>query len=561
MDARVGTLALRVHSELDGREAASRELADRFTRGVLEQVAGELERRVPGRLVFLRRLPVHWTLAEPVGEAADALAAEIGRAARELVAAVEATLGGDADPSPDAEAVAFPDEIGFLASAVRALVRDRMGWFHRAGGAGDPIRTLLAHPARGARVLERLAQRAELLEVIAALPREVIADLAIQIVPVARRAEPARREAARAWVATHPSYARLDPTGRALVAEIHAWLDAAPISRVDDPEAGVANDARSSESAPAAHPPAAAPPAVTPTVLSIDGPAPQPMREPGRVDIEHADSAYAGLFYLLAPLLELSLGEALWTACLPEGEVVARACAALVRDPDDAAIEVIAGGARRDLGVDADQVHEVAAAALAALAVALPRGGRAALPAGLVRFVEHATGRLLVVTAVDAPFVLFAWPASHPDDAMRGLAAVLARWPAGTPLHGTRAVIELDRSGRCQHTAALAPEPFLIAGASVAEVALVSLVAGTACQLFAARAGDTVVEVAAWVAQRLALRGRIVREPALVEIWLASDAVDLDLRRGALDRDPGYVGWLEATVRLRFEDPPLTAPS
>jgi len=222
---------------------------------------------------------------------------------------------------------------------------------------------------------------------------------------------------------------------------------------------------------------------------------------------------------------------------------------------------VIAGGSRRELTVEIAQVHEVACATLSALVTALPRGGRAEIPAGMVRFVEHATGRLLVVTAIDAPFVLFAWPASHPADAALGLAALLARWPAGTPLHGTPTVIELERSGRCRHTTIAAPEPFVIAGSSLAETALASLVAGAACQLVAARVGDVVEDVPSWVDERLVHRGRIVREPALVEVWLASDAVDLDLRRAAIDRDPGYVGWLDCTVRLRFEDPPITGPS
>jgi hypothetical protein len=550
VDDRVGTLALQVHSE--GREAESRDLAERFTRGVLERLAAELEHRMPGRLVFLRRLPMTWTLTDEPASLGD----EIERAALALIDAVESTLVLQDEPLPDADAVAFPDEVALVASALLALSRGRLGWFHHAGGVGDPVRALTADPERAARVLEWLAHREVLLEVVATLPPSAIAELATHIVPAATRvAEPASLRAARSRLAIRHEYTRLDPTSRTLVAQLYAGAaaardaseSAAPASpRVDE----LASGARRDESAPSLQPaPDAAPPSASTETV--------PVEEPGVALV----TQYAGLFYLLSPILELSLAEALWEACLPEGEVIARAFAALVPDPDDAALDVIAGAPRHELAVEGAQVHEVACATLSALVTALPRGGRAHLPAGLVRFVEHATGRLLVVTAIDAPFVLFAWPASHPADAALGLAAVLARWPAGTPLFGTPTVIELERTGRCRHTTVAAPEPFVIAGASAAEVALASLVAGATCQLVAARVGDVVEDVLAWVAQRLVQRGRIVREPQLVEVWLASDAVDLDLRRAAIDRDPGYLGWLDCTVRLRFEDPPLTGLS
>ncbi|HEY5935908.1 MAG TPA: hypothetical protein VIU61_14765 [Kofleriaceae bacterium] len=548
MDDRVGTLALRVHSE--GREAASRELAERFTRGVIERLAAQLEERMPGRLVFLRRLPLAWTLTDEL----ESLASEIERAANELVLAVESTLIADDEPQPDADVAVFSDEVALVASAVLAQSRGRLGWFHHAGGVGDPVGALIANPPRAARVLERLARRDVLLDVVATLPHAAIAELVTRLVSgAARDAEPASIRAARTQLATRHEYTRLDPTTRTLVAQIYARAatraaidSAAPAQRADELES------RSDHDDAAPSPLGAAPLEAQP--LATGHPT---VDEPGVA----LATQYAGLFYLVSPILELGLAEGLWQACLPEGEVIARALSALVPDPDDAAIAVIAGAARREITVDAAQVREAACATLAAIVSALPRGGRAALPAGLVRFVEHASGRLLVVTAIDAPFVLFAWPASHPDDAALGLAALLARWPAGTPLFGTRTVIELDRTGRCRHAAVASPEPFVIVGASAAEVALGSLVAGAAGQLVAARAGDVVDEVSTWVAQRLACRGRIVREPELVEVWLARDAVDLALRRAALDRDPGYVGWLDCTVRLRFEDPPLTGPS
>ena len=40
-----------------------------------------------------------------------------------------------------------------------------------------------------------------------------------------------------------------------------------------------------------------------------------------------------------------------------------------------------------------------------------------------------------------------------------------------------------------------------------------------------------------------------------VHVIMPIDAIDIDLRRAALDLDPGYLPWLERTVKLEFESP------
>jgi hypothetical protein len=48
-------------------------------------------------------------------------------------------------------------------------------------------------------------------------------------------------------------------------------------------------------------------------------------------------------------------------------------------------------------------------------------------------------------------------------------------------------------------------------------------------------------------------RGRIVAEPGWVEVMLDLNEIDVDIRVAGLDLDPGWVPWLGAAVRFRYE--------
>jgi hypothetical protein len=50
-----------------------------------------------------------------------------------------------------------------------------------------------------------------------------------------------------------------------------------------------------------------------------------------------------------------------------------------------------------------------------------------------------------------------------------------------------------------------------------------------------------------------ARRGEIVSDPGWLEVHLALEDVDLDLRRAGLDVDPGWIPWLGAVVRFVYE--------
>lgn len=65
---------------------------------------------------------------------------------------------------------------------------------------------------------------------------------------------------------------------------------------------------------------------------------------------------------------------------------------------------------------------------------------------------------------------------------------------------------------------------------------------------------DIVDEDPADVGMRVALRrGSIVADPGWIEVHLALDDVDIDVRRAGLDLDPGWLPWLGCVVRFCYE--------
>lgn len=55
------------------------------------------------------------------------------------------------------------------------------------------------------------------------------------------------------------------------------------------------------------------------------------------------------------------------------------------------------------------------------------------------------------------------------------------------------------------------------------------------------------------VAEMICRHGRIAHEPGWIDVHLSLDDVSVDLRRAALDIDPGWVPWLGSVVRFRYE--------
>ncbi len=80
---------------------------------------------------------------------------------------------------------------------------------------------------------------------------------------------------------------------------------------------------------------------------------------------------------------------------------------------------------------------------------------------------------------------------------------------------------------------------------------VVTIAASALCHLFCTRAGyPTSIDR---IRSQLAVRGRMLASDGAVRVFIPIEAIDIDLRRAALDRDPGYLPWLERTVKLEFE--------
>ena len=170
-------------------------------------------------------------------------------------------------------------------------------------------------------------------------------------------------------------------------------------------------------------------------------------------DILQTATAYGGLFYLLSTVLELGIGESLWKACLPEGQILAGAAATLLgpASSGDPAPALFGGVATREVfetpDIQSAQHAEVSSEVLGALVGAFSRR-KLAMPSVFLELVESSAGRLLIAFTTGS-FVLFAWPSPDSTTTAAGIAAFLKSWPHFAPApKATNALIALDRDGR-----------------------------------------------------------------------------------------------------------------
>jgi hypothetical protein len=464
------------------------------------------------------------------------------------------------------------------------------------GEAADPLAALAAPPRRtvACATLLNLARANVLAETLAALPQAAVAVLAaaLGLAPGPQRrngADAAATPAAGAIDALATlasSWPALAAAARGLALRAHAAtrldldLDAAPARALANAAAAWLMDSTALRSSrPSADLRGAPPPAVPTDAVAIVTAAPD-LEPSAEIDADPLDAApanemaaatdltpgslvatrCAGLFYLLDRVQELDLAESLWKVCLPEGAVLAAAMAALLgpQFADDAAAALFGGVAvvPTPPEVSAEQHAEVAAFTCAAMAAALQRRALAEIRSVWVTLVEHPRGRLLVAAAEHSPFAFFAWPATTRAELDAGLHALLAAWPHHADLQTIPALASADRSGRLRPRRDLPPPRLLMpAAASAPAAALLALVAGAPCELIAARAGAAAFDTAeAFVARYLARDGRVRIGAERMDVIIGAAAVDFELRRAGLDRDPGWLAWLARTVRFSFEE-------
>jgi hypothetical protein len=547
-------------------------------------------------LVFIRTLSLKWRLDEHQLE--DTAVME--RCAGDVLARVRGDYPvripvSAADAAGDL--VVFDDEAHWRAAHLlaSATLSHAQAWFFKPLEAeGDPLRALTrpAGHALARQVLQRLAMPGRLVEVMAKARRETAVELATQLLPDTVSA-PAAATVAAPTLAPPPPLAALAVVARSLPRDLpspvaalvlHAHARTLPGFPREAVESAVQQclvkfregsakqfpidaDSRHVATTNALGP--ESPRAVDVPSHEVTGR--EPFLKTKRDEAEPygpiTDNAIVptrlgGLFYLLNCALELNLGESLWKACLPEQKILGHAAAALVGEElmSDAGISLFAGSGPGPPvpSVSEDQLNEVSEALLVALCAALPRRGLAQLPQTMLSLEYQGRASLLAARPVSSPFAIFARPAPTPDAARTALEAFLAHWTRSAPAPlVSPGLAELDASGRLRptHQAEKPPAALLPKAPSAPATALLAQTIGVLCCLLQARAGATDIPNAnSFVEKYIQLPARVLDSTEELTVVMPADAVKIELRRAGLDRNPGWVPWLQKTVRLEFAD-------
>ena len=258
-------------------------------------------------------------------------------------------------------------------------------------------------------------------------------------------------------------------------------------------------------------------------------------------------TSHAGLFYLATLLVELGTGEHLWTACLPEGQLLGWAATELVgNDP----VTRWFGGLNVSMpDVTAAQAEEVITKGCTALAKAL---SRQPLTAVIPPLELTLADQELIATLPHSVFPVWSAACTKPSE-LQDAAEVLSNyWPGGLAVPAAWNALRLR--GKVQ---TLSKDPLGVyfrsdGPAPAARLAAVTI--GTAAALFEWRIGELRQSSAtAFVERYLQVKGQLEDAGNRLIVHLRATDVSFPIRRAGLDRDPGYVPWLERTVVLQFE--------
>jgi hypothetical protein len=529
MESSVTSLTLKIRAPESEREGLAA-MAEEFAAGVLNRCDELLEARAPGRVLLVRRFDLSLRLrrsglgdTNDLEACAEAVAQDLDERARR----------GDPDVA------VYADESDWRAAHLEAWADDRTDWrFDRLAATGEP-RRLVSSGARTelVAVLTMLARRGSLRSVLERMPAAQIAQMA-ETLGVASRGS--------RGVDT-------DSIADASGLDISFTLVDRIASAIAKGNAGRPGDKHSIDSA-----------FDELTRADDSRPAGVPSTDAAQT-IDAVDSAFGGVFYLCRLALELSAGEILWRACLPEGVVFERAAAALcgAAGDGDPALARFGGGAASQQPIPeigTEQQAEVALALLGSAVDALACRQSAAWPRVVLQLADVHGERMLIASAAGSGFVLLALPAGSRTALESALTSFLDAWPASAlPVRAAPALATLDRRARIQPvTSPAGTDPLLIVRegreGSPWWTAVVSQVAGTLGQLVAARLGSSSSSSRDRVTRSLAIPARIVSAADRLDIRIPMDCIDLDVRRAGLDVDPGWVPWLRRHVTFTFEE-------
>ena len=219
---------------------------------------------------------------------------------------------------------------------------------------------------------------------------------------------------------------------------------------------------------------------------------------------------YAGVVFLLNLILEMELGELLWSAMLPEGEMLRRALRSFWADEEDGLLRLLFRSPNIEWpGVSQSQQQEIAIPLALRLATAWTRNDLADLPIWYQRELSDGWQSL--------------WAAEWPNDPVL-LSRDTAGWDA--------LPIDIDPKSS-------------IEGMFTPESALAAQIRGSLAALWVARVGASPQEF-------LHLPGLCIHSPEEVIVQIDIEHQDMRLRKAGLDRDPGWIEWIHRTVRIEY---------
>ncbi len=524
-DHRIDTLS--IHAAAPDTSAA-----EHFTRAVLDRACDLVEPILRGRTLAIRRLPLRIAL-EPgdlsnpasINDAADTIAEDVAAALGRFIQDAATT------PADDAPIAIFDDHAHRAAIAAAAFARGVQPWFAPEWTDVDgPLRWAAAEPARLLAVLHSLARNNTLEDVLAAADNPTLHTLraSLDTAAAASSQRPHPPASSNTIAAEGSAATTLVPHSRPLTGAHLELINA--IDNAIESRGSLAHKATARRSTPQRPAQNHAP--VDP---SNPSPAQPPTRRSARAAAPTSTNA-AGLFYLLLPILELKIGEILWRRQIPEGPTLAAAARLLLPRADDAALTALAGGDTEGTPTLAtNPAGDAAAAILRSLRDATARH-TSTLPTASRREARIGDLRAIFITADADESIIAVFPAAAPAP----------DWPTASAHDDASALSDPLLTLDTAETLLTSSEP-----ASLPAAMLTLTIAGTLALYARSRliaAGDT--DPNATLRAALATRGEFLYRHEELTIRIDAEDASLPLRRAGLDRDPGWVPWLQRTLRF-----------
>jgi hypothetical protein len=589
---------LNIHLRVQrGCELSSRSYAEEFAVSVLQKTVSLLEQKLPDHCVFIKEVDLHWQLHEHdlvnTGKAQQIAQQFVQRIRQET----PVSLPMDSSEL-DKDIAVFESEAHWRAANLYALTSQQAqdAWFFGALNDEPHPLEFLGRDANhdlAWSVMQVLAARHQLHAVFSKTDKLQLNRFCDRLVnchaPLKQLTEqPSSRASAQtdnplATILIQELNSLAGNLNRAAATVMFYSYGSAVYFEADklqsfirtcfnlldnqaEPRAGQdshpADDSRERQSAILAKDIDSQPTPVSPSI-NVSQPDAQPEKHSDQGTEFTQPSEFAGVFYLLNPALELTIGELLWQACLPEPQIFLHALIALLGNNanNDVVLEVFSGAAMDDAlpVINREQQQEVCQNLLLSLVKAIPRRGLAQYPVVHIELVDVENGRVLIAHEPCSPFCLFAWPAESNNAVIQGLDQFLKCWSHAAPQpQAPPQVAELDITGRIQYMykeieTGETPVNLLPAVGSLTGTALLGQVIGSICYLLDKRENEALaIDTESFVSQYIRVPGSIVVDTGRAVVNIEATHINHQLRQAGADKNPGWVPWLERNIQFSF---------